>query len=51
MKLIFKDFKVAEGVAIEGRRFRTVLFVMMSILVQEMDICRLNFSLPVIQKA
>jgi len=48
MKFIFKDFKVAEGMAIEGRSFRAVSFVAMSILVQEMDSCRLWCSLPVV---
>jgi hypothetical protein len=41
MKFIFKDLKVEEDMAIEGRSFRTVFIVIMSILVQEMDICRL----------
>jgi hypothetical protein len=50
MNFIFKDFKVAGGVATEGRRLRAVSFVMMSILVQEMDVCMLFFSLPVMQK-
>ena len=51
MKFIFKDFKVAECIAIEGRSFRTVSFVVVSILVQEMDSCGLYSSLPVMQKA
>ena len=51
MKPIFKDFKVADGMAIEGQSFRTVSFVMMSILVQKTDICRLSISFPVMQKS
>jgi len=35
----------------DGRRYRTVSIVMLSILVQEIDICWLSFSLPVMQKS